>query len=142
MTTRHIIRTRPGAGFITIIASLLILNILVLAAGCSSDRKTASSARQSCASDNGGLTLPDGFCATVFADSVGGKAARRTNAANGRRTAVAGAAGCCRRLGLVAESHLKPNRRSVRVCGGLPFRCPDDPPSLSSARAGAVSGFR
>lgn len=25
-----------------------------------------------CASDNGGLTLPDGFCATVFADSVGG----------------------------------------------------------------------
>src|SRR5687767_8541423 len=24
-----------------------------------------------CASDNGGLTLPDGFCATVFADSVG-----------------------------------------------------------------------
>jgi glucose/arabinose dehydrogenase/mono/diheme cytochrome c family protein len=71
MTTRPIIRTRPGAGFITVLASLAILNILVLAAGCSSDRKTASSAPQQCASDNGGLTLPDGFCATVFADSIG-----------------------------------------------------------------------
>jgi hypothetical protein len=69
MTTRPIVRTRPGAGFITILASLAILNILVLAAGCSSDRKTASSAPQQCASDNGGLTLPDGFCAMVFADS-------------------------------------------------------------------------
>jgi hypothetical protein len=38
------IRTRPGAGFITILAILAILNILVLAAGCSSDRKTTSSA--------------------------------------------------------------------------------------------------
>ena len=43
MTTRPIIRTRPGAGFITILAVLVILNVLVLAAGCSSDRKTAAS---------------------------------------------------------------------------------------------------
>jgi nitrous oxide reductase accessory protein NosL len=40
------IRTRPGAGFITILAILAILNILVLAAGCSSDRKTTSAATQ------------------------------------------------------------------------------------------------
>ena len=71
MTTRPMIRIRPGAGFITILASLAILNILVLAAGCSSDRKTTSSATQQCSSDNGGLTLPAGFCATVFADSIG-----------------------------------------------------------------------
>jgi len=29
-------------------------------------------ARAACAPDNGGITLPAGFCATVFADSVGG----------------------------------------------------------------------
>jgi glucose/arabinose dehydrogenase/mono/diheme cytochrome c family protein len=69
--TRPIVRTRPGAGFITMLAILAILNILVLAAGCSSDRKTASTATPQCASDNGGLTLPEGFCATVFADSIG-----------------------------------------------------------------------
>jgi len=71
MTTRPIIRTLPGAGFITLLSTLAILNILVLAAGCSSDRKTTSSTTQACASDNGGLTLADGFCATVFADSIG-----------------------------------------------------------------------
>lgn len=71
MTTRPMIRTSPGAGFLTILAILAILNVLVLAAACSSDRKTASAPTQPCASDNGGLTLPDGFCATVFADSVG-----------------------------------------------------------------------
>ena len=35
-----------------------------------------------CPGDNGGITLPDGFCATVFADSVGG-ARHITVAANG-----------------------------------------------------------
>ena len=32
---------------------------------------TAAVARVTCASDNGGITLPDGFCASVFADTVG-----------------------------------------------------------------------
>ncbi len=27
--------------------------------------------RRSCANDNGGITLPPGFCATVFADNIG-----------------------------------------------------------------------
>jgi glucose/arabinose dehydrogenase/mono/diheme cytochrome c family protein len=35
-----------------------------------------------CASDNGGITLPDGFCATVFADEVG-HARHLTVASNG-----------------------------------------------------------
>ena len=34
-----------------------------------STSSTASSA--TCAGDNGGITLPDGFCATVFADTIG-----------------------------------------------------------------------
>jgi hypothetical protein len=46
MTARPLIRTRPGAGFITILVTLAILNILVLAAGCSADRKAASSAQR------------------------------------------------------------------------------------------------
>ena len=32
----------------------------------------SSAATVACAPDNGGLTLPEGFCATVFADAVGG----------------------------------------------------------------------
>ncbi len=32
----------------------------------------ATAAKPACAPDDGGITLPDGFCATVFADSVGG----------------------------------------------------------------------
>ena len=59
MTTRPIIRARPGAGFITILA---ILNILVLAAGCSSDRKTTSSATQHCL---GGAQLSQAQLAAV-----------------------------------------------------------------------------
>lgn len=55
----------------------------VVLAGCRSERHQpgADSARAdgtttgagtaACAGDNGGLTLPSGFCATVFADSVG-----------------------------------------------------------------------
>ena len=38
----------------------------------SASGNVASSGRDpSCASDNGGITLPDGFCASVFADTVG-----------------------------------------------------------------------
>ncbi|HVD32170.1 MAG TPA: PQQ-dependent sugar dehydrogenase, partial [Gemmatimonadales bacterium] len=40
-----------------------------LAIGCTSGDKRASTPTPPC--DNGGLTLPAGFCATVFADSIG-----------------------------------------------------------------------
>ena len=36
-----------------------------------SGTQTAAAPARDCAPDNGGLTLPDGFCATVFADSLG-----------------------------------------------------------------------
>jgi glucose/arabinose dehydrogenase/mono/diheme cytochrome c family protein len=35
------------------------------------DDHQASSTAQACAADNGGITLPSGFCATVFADNIG-----------------------------------------------------------------------
>ena len=54
------------------------LAILALAAACSRGESggtagdtTAGSNQRACPGDNAGLQLPDGFCATVFADSVG-----------------------------------------------------------------------
>jgi glucose/arabinose dehydrogenase/mono/diheme cytochrome c family protein len=47
---------------------------LLLAAGSLSaaqERDTAPARTQTCADDNGGITLPPGFCATVFADNIG-----------------------------------------------------------------------
>jgi glucose/arabinose dehydrogenase len=39
--------------------------------GAASSTQASSASATACAPDNGGLTLPDGFCATVFADSIG-----------------------------------------------------------------------
>ena len=47
---------------------------LLLATGSSSaaqERHTAPPSTEACAADNGGITLPPGFCATVFADNIG-----------------------------------------------------------------------
>jgi len=37
----------------------------------STSRASSTVASVACAPDNGGITLPDGFCATVFADTIG-----------------------------------------------------------------------
>ena len=53
--------------------------VVVLSPGCSDDDDaiTDPTARVQCAPDNGGITLPAGFCASVFADlTVGGQPAR------------------------------------------------------------------
>src|ERR1700730_11394358 len=34
-------------------------------------RRTGSASAETCAGDNGGITLPPGFCASVFADNIG-----------------------------------------------------------------------
>jgi glucose/arabinose dehydrogenase len=48
---------------------------LLSATGSSSlaqaERDTDAARPQACAGDNGGITLPSGFCATVFADNIG-----------------------------------------------------------------------
>src|SRR5882724_1820689 len=46
----------------------------LLATGSSSaaqERHTAQAPTEACADDNGGITLPPGFCTTVFADNIG-----------------------------------------------------------------------
>ena len=43
-----------------------------LAPAVLTSQATRSARRASCAADNGGLSLPKGFCATVFADSLAG----------------------------------------------------------------------
>jgi glucose/arabinose dehydrogenase/mono/diheme cytochrome c family protein len=51
-----------------------LLGILLLTGSPSSAQnadRTAVGAAQPCAGDNGGITLPPGFCATVFADNIG-----------------------------------------------------------------------
>ena len=47
---------------------------LLLATGSSfaaEPRNAAAAGTRACADDNGGITLPSGFCATVFADNIG-----------------------------------------------------------------------
>jgi hypothetical protein len=51
-----------------------MLGILLLSASPSAAqdaRSTAAPAAQPCVGDNGGITLPPAFCATVFADNIG-----------------------------------------------------------------------
>jgi glucose/arabinose dehydrogenase len=49
---------------------LHVLGVLLLSASASAAQEGAAAAPP-CAGDNGGITLPPGFCATVFADNVG-----------------------------------------------------------------------
>jgi glucose/arabinose dehydrogenase len=53
----------------------LLLFAALLITGCggpvADSEPTHAEAKVACASDNGGITLPDGFCATLVADSVG-----------------------------------------------------------------------
>ena len=49
--------------------------VLALAVGCTTKTEQQSATNGppegQCSSDNGGITLPAGFCASVFADTVG-----------------------------------------------------------------------
>jgi glucose/arabinose dehydrogenase/cytochrome c5 len=53
--------------------SFRIFALLLAAASLSAaqERDTAPTRTRTCAADNGGITLPPGFCATVFADNIG-----------------------------------------------------------------------
>lgn len=55
--------------------SLFAVALVFLAAGCGEKPKATETAMaapaQNCDPDNGGITLPAGFCATVFADKIG-----------------------------------------------------------------------
>ena len=67
---------RPTAASSFVISSFIVALVLIGAASvcvAQSSQNTATAKAQSdhCAADNGGITLPPGFCATVFADNLG-----------------------------------------------------------------------
>jgi len=67
------------------ISAAIVLAAIVAASGCARDKRSAggdstrsgasagaaSTGTATCSGDNGGLTLPPSFCATIFADSIG-----------------------------------------------------------------------
>jgi glucose/arabinose dehydrogenase/cytochrome c5 len=61
--------------YLTVAARLAVAGaILSIATACGEKppaSSIASTAPQSCDPENGGITLPPGFCATIFADSIG-----------------------------------------------------------------------
>jgi len=64
------IRRCMGSGAALTVRTLGLLLLLIAAPSAAQDAlRTATGS--SCAGDNGGITLPPGFCATVFADNVG-----------------------------------------------------------------------
>jgi glucose/arabinose dehydrogenase/mono/diheme cytochrome c family protein len=60
---------RTLSSVIGALAALCVVSFIVLAQDQSNPEKKTKSA--SCSHDDSGLTLPAGFCATVFADSIG-----------------------------------------------------------------------
>ena len=66
MTVSAMLCARRGA----MIGLLVLIAAIGGACGTKSDSQFPTT-EAACASDNGGLTLPEGFCATVFADSIG-----------------------------------------------------------------------
>src|SRR5688500_16797167 len=73
-------RKNPMRESIRVASSFVAIASMLALGGCvksespgadstASDSATAASA--ACPSDNGGITLPAGFCATVFADNIG-----------------------------------------------------------------------
>src|SRR5262245_59591282 len=54
-----------------VVTSVLALVIQLASAMPSSSQTASSPPGASCPGDNGGITLPKGFCATIFADGIG-----------------------------------------------------------------------
>ena len=60
---------RPRLSALVVLAALCLVSLMVSAQNRPSSGKKNKST--SCAHDDSGLTLPAGFCATVFADTIG-----------------------------------------------------------------------
>lgn len=52
-------------------AAVLLITVSFGAAPVVAQKKAGSTAGAACVGDDGGITLPPGFCATVFADNLG-----------------------------------------------------------------------
>jgi hypothetical protein len=64
--------SRGGMARYAITVHMLGTLLLTVSPSAAQDRgHTAATAAEPCAGNNGGITLPPGFCATVFADNIG-----------------------------------------------------------------------
>src|SRR5262245_12087427 len=52
-------------------AALIATLLATVSPSAAQDRHNAAAGAVPCPGDNGGITLPAGFCATVFADNIG-----------------------------------------------------------------------
>lgn len=74
---RMLVRASSGGALLLAVVTVAIMSIgCAKSEGTSSGDSTVASSTENtsgsaCASDNGGITLPAGFCATVFADTLG-----------------------------------------------------------------------
>ncbi len=64
---RNISLSADKAGLLTV----MFLSAIMLITGCNGSEQKDAAAGVVCDPDNGGITLPDGFCATVVVDSLG-----------------------------------------------------------------------
>jgi len=66
---------RPAQSFALAAAAIALIGCVKTEGTSSTDSTAASSTHtvstSACTADNGGITLPNGFCATVFADTIG-----------------------------------------------------------------------
>src|SRR5688500_16813375 len=65
---------RCAAYSLAAIAAMLAFGACVKSEGAGADSTAdaaSTHALAACPADNGGITLPTGFCATIFADSIG-----------------------------------------------------------------------
>src|SRR5690242_3947271 len=68
MSTMRIADSLPRRA---LFAGLIIAVLLATGSLLAARQERPTTATQVCADDNGGITLPPGFCATVFADNIG-----------------------------------------------------------------------
>ncbi len=52
-------------------AALIATLLSTVSPSAAQERQNAAAGAAPCPADNGGITLPAGFCATVFADNIG-----------------------------------------------------------------------
>jgi glucose/arabinose dehydrogenase len=69
--TFHRVHCNRSARFAARSISVLALLAAVGSLSAAQERDTVPTRTESCVGDDGGITLPPGFCATVFADNIG-----------------------------------------------------------------------
>ncbi|MFN2635723.1 MAG: sorbosone dehydrogenase family protein [Gemmatimonadaceae bacterium] len=69
ISSARALRTVTRCG--SVLLAALQLSSCAKSESAGADSTGAATATAACAPDNGGITLPQGFCATVFADSIG-----------------------------------------------------------------------